>query len=346
MINVTIIGACGYAGGELLRLLLQHPQVEITHLLDTAFTGQDVASIFPYLQGFIQKEIEDLPYEKVAADSDVIFMATPHGQGIAPAIAAVAAGKKLIDIGTDFRFRDVAVYEKWYGVKHTAAELSAQAIYALPEFYRDQIKSAKVVANPGCYPTASLLALYPLLKEGLVEPGTIIIDAKSGTSGAGRKPAVGNLFAECGDSFKAYGVATHRHTPEIEQEIAHISGIEQTVSFTPHLLPMIRGIHATVYANLRLKTDGETLTKLYRHIYQNEYFVRVHEHGEWPQTKWASGTNLCHLAVTYDPRTGRAIVCSVIDNIGKGAAGQAIQNMNILFDLPEQTGLQLAPMYP
>ncbi|MEG1501125.1 MAG: N-acetyl-gamma-glutamyl-phosphate reductase [Clostridiales bacterium] len=346
MIKASILGASGYAGGELLRFLLAHPQVELAHLTGVSSAGKKIGEIFPYLAGFLDKTIEPLNMEEVAQDSDVIFMAMPHGQGVAPAMAGLAKGKKIIDIGADFRFRDALVYEKWYKVKHENHALTKNAVYGLPEIYRQEIKKAQIVGNPGCYPTASLLALYPLLKENLVEQGTIIIDAKSGVSGAGYKPTTTNAFCSADESLKAYNVALHRHTPEIEQVLTDIGGMEQIINFTPHLVPMSRGILATAYAGIKSKTSGQELTDLYHDYYDQELFVHVHDHGNWPQTKWATGSNNCHIALTYDERTGRAIITSVIDNLVKGAAGQAVQNMNLLFDFPEEMALPRTPIFP
>lgn len=346
MIKASIIGSTGYAGGELLRLLLSHGGTEVVHAVDINFIGQKVADIFPYLKVAHELTIEALDAERVAADSDVVFMAMPHGKAIEPALIAYQKGKKVIDIGADFRLTDPLVYKEWYGLDHGATELLAQAVYGLPEIYRDKIKGSRIVANPGCYPTASILALYPLLKNGLVKKGSIIIDAKSGVSGAGRVPNDGNVFCTVDESFKAYKVADHRHTPEIEQVLSNVGGAEQVINFTPHLVPMNRGILATAYADLISDTTGEELTELYQETYQGEYFIKVHKHGNWPQTKWTLGTNDCHIAVTYDKRTKRAIACSAIDNLVKGAAGQAIQNMNLLFGLEENSGLKYSALVP
>ncbi len=346
VIRAAILGASGYAGGELARLLLAHPQAQISHMIGVSSAGQQASDLFPYLRGLLDQTIEPLDMAAVAADSDVLFMAMPHGQGVAPALAALEAGLKVIDIGADFRFRDAAVYEQWYRVKHDAPEWTARAVYGLPEIYRQQIKTAQVVGNPGCYPTASLLSLYPLLKEGLVEPGSVVIDAKSGTSGAGKSPGADNIYCQVNENIKPYKVASHRHTPEIEQVMSDISGEEQVINFTPHLTPMTRGILATTYAKLRRPSSGEELTQLYAATYAGEPFVTVHPHGQWPQSKWAAGSNVCHVGITYDPRTGRVVAAAVIDNLVKGAAGQALQNMNLLFGLPETMGLPQTPLFP
>ena len=346
MIKVSIIGASGYTGGELLRLLLNHQEVELAYLVGFSTAGEDAGNLFPYLRGLSGKKISAMNIDAVTEGSDVIFLAMPHGQAVAPVAAALAKGKKVIDLGADFRFDNAKVYEEWYKVKHDNHALCKEAVYGLPEIFRAQIKNAALIANPGCFPTASLLALYPLLKAGLVKPDTVIIDAKSGVSGAGKKPLAGNIYCEAAESLKAYGVATHRHTPEIERIIGEISGIKQVINFTPHLTPMSRGILATVYANLNCRATSEELNTLYQMTYQDEEFVFVHPEGRWPQTKWACGANTCHIALTFDERTQRVIITAVIDNLLKGASGQAVQNMNLMFDLPENTGLKLMPLVP
>ena len=257
MIKASIIGSTGYAGGELLRLLLSHGEAEIMHAADINFIGKKVSQVFPYLPGAEGLEIEKADFEKIAEDSDVVFMAMPHGKAIAPALKAYQRGKKVIDIGADFRIKDIATYEKWYEITHNAPELVEKAVYGLPELYRDKIKDAEIIANPGCYPTASILSLYPLLKKGMVKKGSIIVDAKSGVSGAGRTPSDGNVFCTIDESFKAYKVAGHRHTPEIEQIMTDESSEEQVINFTPHLVPMNRGILATAYAELKEDTSGK-----------------------------------------------------------------------------------------
>lgn len=346
MIKVSIIGATGYAGVDLVRLLALHPQVELVHLTSKSYTGQKIQDIYPHLRGFVDKTLVEQDVEAIANDSDVVFIALPHGHAVPTVDRVVQSGKKVIDLGADFRFRNTDTYEEWYKVKHDAPDLSLEAVYALPEINREKIKKSRVVGNPGCYPTSAILALAPLLKNGLIDLNTIIIDSKSGVSGAGRTPAVGTLYSECAESLKAYNVAKHRHTPEIEQTLSELAGEDVYISFTPHLIPMTRGILTTAYATL--KGDGEQVDvgKLYRDFYEDEYFVRIHSEGVWPQTKWVAGTNFCDIGVTFDPRTKRVVVTSVIDNLVKGAAGQAVQNMNILFDLPEKTGLEMVPVFP
>lgn len=346
MIKASIIGASGYAGGELLRLLLHHGGVEITHLAGFGSAGADLSKLYPYLPSMAGRKIIPMNMELLAEESDIIFMAMPHGQGVAPAEAALAKGKKVVDIGADFRFKDAAIYEEWYKIKHDNHDLCKTAVYGLPELFRREIKEAALVANPGCYPTASILALYPLLKAGIVQPGSIVIDAKSGLSGAGKSPGPGNIYCEATQSMKAYNVGRHRHTPEIEEILKEVSGLDQVISFTPHLTPMSRGILATVYAQIPDRAEGKDLNTLYKMTYKDEPFVTVHPEGIWPQTKWAAGTNHCHIALTYDSRSKRAVITAAIDNLIKGAAGQAIQNMNLMFGLPETQGLVYTPVIP
>ena len=346
MIKVSVMGATGYAGVELVRLLAGHPDVALSCLTSQSYAGKKMTDIYPHLNGFVDNVLMEQDLPKIIQSSDLVFLALPHGHGVAVAEAVQAAGKIVIDLGADFRFRDTAVYESWYKVAHGAPALSAAAVYGLPEVNRQKIKSASVVGNPGCYPTSALLALYPLLKNKLIDPGTIIIDAKSGVSGAGRSLAVGSLYAEVAEGMRAYNIGRHRHTPEIEQELGAMADTEITVSFTPHLIPMTRGILTTAYASLNEKGLAMDLHQLYQSHYQDEFFVRVHGEGIWPQTKWVMGSNFCDIGLAVDPRTKRVVVISVIDNLIKGAAGQAVQNMNIVCGLPEKTGLMLAPVFP
>lgn len=346
MIKASIIGATGYTGVELIRLLSCHPEVELTVLTTQSFIGEQVEDLYPSLKGKVEITCSPQDTPQVVGASDVIFIALPHGHSVPVVQEAVAQGKKVVDLGADFRFRRAAVYEEWYQVKHEAPELSAKAVYGLPEIYREQIRKASVVANPGCYPTGSILALAPAVKAGLIEPSTIIIDAKSGVSGAGRKATLTTHFGEANENVNPYGVASHRHTPEIEQELTALAGEEFTVSFTPHLMPMTRGILATCYAALKEDVAEEKLRQVYEEFYQGEPFVHLLQPGQWPHTKWVYGSNRCLINLTVDRRTGRLVVCSVIDNLVKGAAGQAVQNMNLLFDLPETGGLDFNAIYP
>lgn len=346
MVKASVIGATGYAGVELIRLLVLHPNVELTCLTSKTYAGQKIQEVYPHLRGFIDHELQEQDTDEIAQASDVVFLALPHGHAVPVAEKICRMGKKVIDLGADLRFRDTKVYEDWYRVKHENPALSWKAVYGLPEINRERIKEAQAVGNPGCYPTSAILALYPLIKNNLIDLNTIIIDSKSGVSGAGRSAAIGSLYGECAENLKAYNVGKHRHTPEIEQTLSEAAGREVYISFTPHLIPMTRGILTTAYASLNTKGKDVNVAELFRRCYQDEYFVRVHIKGVWPQTKWVTGTNFCDIGMDVDPRTNRVIVTTVIDNLVKGAAGQAVQNMNILFNLPEKTGLEIVPLYP
>ena len=346
MVRVGIVGASGYAGGELIRYLLGHPEVKITYLASDTYGGRHIGSAFPNLIG------RDLPVcasfgDTAADEADVFFLAQHHGWAMNVAPQLLDAGKKVIDMSADFRFRDAETYEQWYKTEHAAKDLTRRATYGLPELKREAIPSAALVANPGCYPTGALLALAPAVSEGLIDPASIIIDAKSGLSGAGRsKFELGYLFSEADESVKPYAVADHRHTPEIEQEISELCGRAVLVSFTPHLVPMVRGILTTAYASLvRDATTAEALD-LYRQRYADSPFVVVLGEGEYPATKSVAGSNYCHIALKVDPRTGRLVAMSAIDNMGKGAAGQAVQDMNLMLGLPETAGIEHAGLYP
>jgi len=346
MIKASVIGATGYAGAELVRILALHSKVELVCLTSQSYTGQLIQEVYPHLSGFIDKVLAEQDVEQIARESDVVFIALPHGHAV-PAVKKIYAyGKKVIDLGADFRFRDVRTYERWYQVEHGQPLLAQDAVYGLPEINREKIKTAAIVGNPGCYPTSALLALFPLVKNNLIDVNSIVIDSKSGVSGAGRKPAVGSLYGETAENLKAYNVGKHRHTPEIEQALSELAGGDVVVSFTPHLIPMTRGILTTVYATLNEKGKNVDLGEAFRSSYQEEFFIRVHPEGIWPQTKWVAGTNFCDIGVVCDPRTNRVVVTAVIDNLVKGAAGQAVQNMNLLFGLPEKTGLEIVPLYP
>lgn len=341
-IKIGIVGGTGYTGVELLRLLAVHPNVELTAITSRGEAGMLVADMFPNLRGYI-----DLPFvDPVKADlgqCDVVFFATPNGIAMQQAKTLLAAGVRVIDLAADFRIKDVATWEKWYGMKHVCPELIEQAVYGLPEMYRDQIRGAQLIANPGCYPTSVQLGFMPLLKAGVVDVKSLIADAKSGVSGAGRKAEVHSLFAEAGDNFKAYGVAGHRHLPEISQGLSKMSGQQTGLTFVPHLMPLIRGIHATLYARLTSACD---LQQLFESTYAQERFVDVLPQGAHPETRSVRASNLCRIAV-HQPQGGdMVVVLSVIDNLVKGAAGQALQNMNIMFDLPENTGLEVVPLLP
>ena len=342
MIKVGIVGGTGYTGVELLRLLVVHPQVELHVITSRADAGTPVSEMFPSLRGHVDLNFVH-PDEAHLDHCDLVFFATPNGIAMQQVPALLDAGVRVIDLAADFRIEEVAEWEKWYGMSHACPDLVAEAVYGLPEVNREQIAQARLVANPGCYPTAVQLGFLPLLEAGLVDDATLIADAKSGASGAGRKAEIGLLFAEVGDSFKAYGVQGHRHLPEIRQGLAQATGHPVGLTFVPHLVPMIRGIHATLYARLR---DAADLQDLYERRYAEEAFVDVLPAGSQPDTRSVRGSNHCRIAV-HRPQGGDVVVVlSVIDNLVKGAAGQAIQNMNIMFGFPEVSALGIPPLLP
>jgi N-acetyl-gamma-glutamyl-phosphate reductase len=351
MIKAGIIGATGYAGGELVRLLLQHKEVEIKWYGSRSYIDQKYASVYGNMFQLVEDTCLDDNMEELAKQVDVIFTATPQGFCASVISDSILNRTKIIDLSADFRIKDVSVYEKWYGITHKAPQYIKEAVYGLCEINREKTKGARLVANPGCYTTCSILTAYPLVKEGLIDPQTLIIDAKSGTSGAGRGAKVNNLYCEVNENIKAYGVATHRHTPEIEEQLGYAAGKEILVNFTPHLVPMNRGILVTEYATLTKKTDGslptyEEIRAVYDKYYADEYFVRVLEKNVCPETKWVEGSNFVDVNFKIDERTGRIIMMGALDNIVKGAAGQAVQNMNLMFGLDEKEGLELVPMFP
>jgi N-acetyl-gamma-glutamyl-phosphate reductase len=343
-IKASIVGASGYGGGELARVLLAHPEVTLAHLTADSRQGEAMADLYPNLRGFTTAATEAADVEQIARDSDVVFLAFPHGKAMALAPALVEH-TRVIDLGADFRFTDPQVYEQWYGSAHTCAGLLEQAVYGLPEFRRASIRRARIVGNPGCYPTAALLAILPLAQSGRIDINRIILDAKSGVSGAGRGLSLGTHFSEVNENVKPYSVATHRHTPEIEQELADAVGRPVAVSFTPHLVPMTRGILVTAYLPLTGSLTTEEATAILYEAYAREPFVRVLSDA-LPQTKATSGSNFCDVAVRVDPRVGLAIVMAALDNLVKGASGQAVQNMNVMFGLPEELGLRAPGLYP
>ncbi len=351
MIKAGIIGATGYAGGELVRLLLQHKEVEIKWYGSRSYIDQKYASVYGNMFQFVEDTCLDDNMEELAKQVDVIFTATPQGFCASVINDSILNRTKIIDLSADFRIKDVSVYEKWYGITHKAPQYIKEAVYGLCEINREKTKGARLVANPGCYTTCSILTAYPLVREGLIDPQTLIIDAKSGTSGAGRGAKVNNLYCEVNENIKAYGVATHRHTPEIEEQLGYAAGKEILVNFTPHLVPMNRGILVTEYATLTKKADGslptyEEIRAAYDKYYADEYFVRVLEKNVCPETKWVEGSNFVDVNFKIDERTGRIIMMGALDNIVKGAAGQAVQNMNLMFGLDEKEGLELVPMFP
>ena len=343
--KVSIIGATGYTGEELLRILSAHPAAEVAHITSESQTGEAIANIYPSLTRVHDKKLDSLKdLVAIAANSDAVFIALPHGHAMEAGKAIVAAGARVIDLGADYRFRDPAVYEKWY--KHAHTHPDSGAVYGLTELYREQVKNAAIVANPGCYTTASILALAPLLKHRLVEPASIVVDAKSGISGAGRGLGLTYHFSEAFENVKAYGIAGHRHTPEIEQALSEFVGQDVVISFTPHLIPMTRGILSTCYATLKSGVSAEAVDDAYNAVYGGEYFIRLRGRGGYPATKDTRGSNFCDLGWHIDPRTGRVVAVAAIDNLVKGAAGQAVQNLNVMFGLDERTGLIQAPLYP
>ncbi len=341
-LKIGIVGGTGYTGVELLRLLALHPDAELVAITSRGEAGLPVADMFPSLRGYVDLSFVD-PASADLGVCDVVFFATPNGIAMQQARALLEKGVRVIDLAADFRIKDVAVWEKWYGMQHACPDLIAEAVYGLPEFNREQIRYARLIANPGCYPTAVQLGFMPLLRAGIVDPANLIADAKSGVSGAGRKAEVHTLFAEAGDNFKAYGVGGHRHLPEISQGLSGIAGQQVGLTFVPHLTPLIRGIHATLYAKLKAPCD---LQQLFEESYRDEFFVDVLPRGAHPETRSVRASNQCRIAV-HQPQGGdTVVVLSVIDNLVKGAAGQAVQNMNIMFGLPERTGLEVVPLLP
>ncbi|MFB2919256.1 MULTISPECIES: N-acetyl-gamma-glutamyl-phosphate reductase [Aerosakkonema] len=346
-VPVGIVGASGYGGVQLVRLLKEHPGVELVYLGGESSAGKPFSDLYPHLGHQVDLTIEPIDLEKIAARCQFVFLSLPNGLAYKMAPSLLEKGCKVLDLSADYRFADIDTYTAWYGGDRNDKAVAASAVYGLPELYRDRIASAQLVGCPGCYPTASLLALSPLLKQGLILPETAIIDAKSGTSGGGRQAKTHLLLAEADNSLGAYGVARHRHTPEIEQICSDLAGHEVTVQFTPHLIPMVRGILATVYATLR--DPGlvrEDLITIFNAFYRNAPWVKVLAGGVYPQTKWACGTNLCYIGVEVDPRTDRVIVMSAIDNLMKGQAGQAVQCMNLMSGWEETLGLPQMSFYP
>lgn len=347
MINVGIIGATGYAGAELVRLLLQREDVKIVWYGSRSYVGEDFASIYRNMAHVLENEsCRDDDMAKLADMADVIFTATPQGFCASQVTEEILSKAKIIDLSADFRIKDVEVYKHWYKLEHPTPQFIGEAVYGLPEVNREKIKKARLIANPGCYPTCSFLTLYPMVKEGLIDADTIIIDAKSGVSGAGRSAKVPSLYCEVNESMKPYGVASHRHTPEIEEQLSYAAGRPVVISFTPHLVPMNRGILVTAYGTLTRQVTAEEVKAAYDKYYGNEYFVRVMKPGLVPQTRWVEGSNFADIAFQIDTRTNRLVMMGAIDNMVKGAAGQAVQNMNLMFGLPENTGLKQIAVFP
>ncbi len=343
--KAAIFGASGYTGQELIRILLGHPGVDLVAVTSRRFESKPVAEIFPSLYGLTSLKYINAAPADIAKICDIVFLALPHGISMEIAPVFIQAGKKVIDLSADYRLRDVSTYEEWYA-KHTSAGILKDAVYGIPELYRQKIKDATLVANPGCYPTSIILGLAPALKNRLLDVNTIIADSASGVSGAGREPQTSSLFCEVDGGFKAYKVGKHRHTPEIEQELNILAGEKFAISFTPHLLPVKRGILSTIYANLKTDIALPELYALYSSFYKQEKFVRICPPGSFPNISAVCGSNFCDIGLTIDLRTKRVIIVSAIDNLVKGAAGQAVQNMNVLCNWEEDTGLQMAPIYP
>lgn len=346
MIKVGIIGATGYAGGELVRILLGHKDVEIKWYGSRSYIDKKYAEVYQNMFQLVDDVCLDDNIEALAEQVDVIFTATPQGYLASILKEEILSKVKIVDLSADFRIKDVSVYEEWYKIEHKSPQFIEEAVYGLCEVNREDVKGARLVANPGCYTTCSILTIYPLAKEGLIDMKSIIIDAKSGTSGAGRGAKVDNLFCEVNENMKAYGVASHRHTPEIEEQLGYASGEDVVLNFTPHLVPMNRGILATAYATLKKDVTYDEVKAAYDKYYKEEKFVRVLEKDVCPQTKWVEGSNYVDVNFKIDKRTNRVIMMGAIDNLVKGAAGQAVQNMNLMFGLPETTGLELVPMFP
>ncbi len=343
--RVGIIGATGYTGVELLRLLLDHPQVEITALTSQKYAGNSIDRVFPSLRGRIDLRCEELSVEKISEKVEFVFAAVPHKTAMETVPPFYERGKKVVDLSADFRFRDGSVYERWYQ-KHTRADLLAESVYGLPELHREAIRKAKIVGNPGCYPTGALLGLIPLVKKDLIDLEAIVIDAKSGVSGAGRDVVLESLFCEVNEGVKAYKIFEHRHLPEIDQELGEMAGRIVNVTFVPHLIPMDRGILTTLYLRLKKRMKTEDVLALFQEHYRREPFVRVYPKGKFPNTKDVKGSNYCDLGVNVNEEDGRMVVVTAIDNLVKGAAGQAVQNLNIMFGMDEEAGLDIVPVSP
>jgi N-acetyl-gamma-glutamyl-phosphate reductase len=345
MIKAAIFGASGYTGQELTRILSGHHEVKLVAVTSRRFAGKLVAEVFPSLYGLTSLKYQNASPSQICNLCDVVFLALPHGVSMEIAPEFIKAGKKVIDLSADYRLRDVKIYESWYG-KHSSAKFIKDAVYGIPELYRQKVKKAKFIANPGCYPTSIILGMAPALKKKLLDVSTIIADSASGVSGAGREPLTGSLFCEVEGGFKAYKVGKHRHLPEIEQELNALAGKKFAISFTPHLLPVKRGILSTIYAKLKKDITEAELHSLYCEFYSEEKFVRICPEGIYPNISSVCGSNYCDVGLAVDPRTKMVIIMAAIDNLMKGAAGQAVQNMNIIYGFKDDTGLRIAPLYP
>jgi len=343
--KVGIIGATGYTGVELLRLLLHHPQVEVAALTSQKYAGMPIDQVFPSLMKHLPLKCEELNVEQISKKTDFVFTAVPHKTAMEVVPLFHRQGKKIVDLSADFRFRNAAVYEKWYQ-KHTSADLLPESVYGLPELHREEIRNARIVGNPGCYPTGALIGLSPLVKKGMISVDHIVVDSKSGVSGAGRDVVLESLFCEVNEGVKAYKIFAHRHTPEIDQELSRLAQKEMNVTFVPHLIPMDRGILSTLYVRLTKKMKTEELLHAIEDFYQGEPFIRTYPKGKLPSTKDVRGSNFCGIGVTVSESDHRAVIVTAIDNLVKGASGEAVQNMNIMLGFPETMGLDVLPLYP
>lgn len=346
MIKVGVAGSTGYAGSELMRLLIQHPEVEILYTTANSYVGTPYEKVYKNFNKHTPIVCSEADLPKIAKEVDVLFMALPGGMTSKLLTLEVLNNTKVIDFGAAYRLKDVSVYEEWYGEKHQSPQFIEEAVYGLCEFNRDKIKKARLIANPGCHTTCGILAMAPLVKYNLIDNSTIIIDSKTGVTGAGRGLILDDLYCEVNESTKAYKVAGHRHTPEIEEQLGYIAGEPITISFTPVLVPMNRGILATAYAKLKDYITETDVQKAFENVYGDEYFIRLHDQNSLPETKWVKASNFVDIGFRIDHRTNRVIVMSALDNLVKGAAGQAMQNMNIMFGLPENTGLAHVPPFP
>lgn len=346
MLRVGIIGATGYTGGELLRFIFSHGGIKLTYVTSHSFAGKTLPEIYPHYLNILEPVCRSFSLGETVEKTDLVFCALPHGDSMDVVPLLLDVGLKVVDLSADFRLTDADLYREWYKKEHCAPRLLGKAVYGLPEIYREEVKNSSFVANPGCYPTSVILSLAPLAAQGLVDWETLVVDTKSGTSGAGRVPSQALHFSECAENFRAYKVAAHQHIPEVEQELGKLADQKVTMTFVPHLIPMIRGILSTAYLRLTVEMEEEEIREIYRDFYKNEEFVRVLPASVLPETRNVYGSNYCDLACKWDRRTGRLIVISAIDNLVKGAAGQAVQNMNLMLGLKEAQGLQLIPMRP
>ena len=343
--RVGIVGATGYTGVELLRLVVQHPEVEVTVLTSQKYAGVPIDQVFPSLTGRLQIKCEEITIDRISQKTDFIFTAVPHKTAMETVPLFYQKGKRVVDLSADFRIKDPEVYERWYQ-KHTCVDLLSESVYGLPELHREEIKNAKIVGNPGCYPTGALIGLIPLIKRGMISYEHIVIDSKSGVSGAGRDVVLGSLFCEVNEGVKAYKIFDHRHLPEIEQELSQLAQKKIMVTFVPHLIPMDRGILTTIYVNLNKKIKTEDALSIFQEYYRGEPFIRIYPKGKIPNTKDVRGSNYCDIGVIVNESDSRAVIVTAIDNLVKGASGEAVQNMNIMLGYPETMGLDVLPLFP